>query len=374
MKIKKTSLLLIVAAALILAVSCSTSVAISTWAPSTSGIAGYKTIAIRETTAYTGRISGYGAYVSVRIDPYALAIPTDLYYLNSYYDTKIAQNVAKNTSGMLQNALSQSVFTVYNPTATEGFIATAQISGSKVSDVLKKNGVELLLTSKIDNMDYNEYITIQTVKDAKGVITGYNFYLNQSASVTFSVMVQDVESLSILWQKNYSKKTNTYTTKIGFQETNGLFKWISRESSYSVEEMFNSMIRTFSTEIKNALTPHRISTSFELMENKKNSETMKKGLEYADDRNYGAALAMFQTEWEATQNMAAGYNMAVMYFALAQYDNAVKMAETLWNQTGSPDVYELLANIKSLLKTQQAAIDQINGEKTAPQSVNDLIL
>lgn len=374
MKTKSTALLLVIAAALILAVSCSTSVSVSTWAPSTSGIAGYKTIAIRETTPYNGRITGSSAYVSVQIDPYALAIPTELYYLNSYYDTKIASNVAKNTTGVIQNALSQGVYTVYNSTATEGFIATAQISGSKVSDVLKKNGVELLLTSRIESMDYNEYITIQTVKDATGLVVGYNFYLNQSASVTFSVMLQDVESLSILWQKNFSKKTGTYTTKIGYQETTGLFRWISRDSSYQVEEMFNSMIRSFSTEIKNALTPHRISTSFELMENKKNSETMKKGLEYADDGIYASALAMFQTEWEATQNMAAGYNVAVMYFALARYDDAVNMAKELWNTTGSPDAYELLARMQSLIKTQQAAIDQMNGEKTAPQGVQDLIL
>ena len=374
MKTKSTALLLVIAAALILAVSCSTSVSVSTWAPSTSGIAGYKTIAIRETTPYSGRLSGSSAYVSVRIDPYALAIPTELYYLNSYYDTKIASNVAKSTTGVIQNALSQGVFTVYNSTATEGFIATAQISGQKVSDVLKKNGVELLLTSKVESMDYNEYITIQQVVDARGMITGYNFYLNQSASVTFSIMLQDVETLSILWQKNFSKKTNPYTTRIGFQETNGLFRWISRDSSYQVEEMFNSMIRSFSTEIKNALTPHRISTSFKLMENKKNSETMKKGLEYADDGIYASALAMFQIEWEATQNMAAGYNVAVMYFALAKYDDAVNMAKELWSTTGSPDAYELLSQMQSLIKTQQAAIDQINGEKTAPQNSQDLIL
>jgi len=373
MKTKSFALLLVIAAALILAVSCSTSVSISTWAPSTSGIAGYKTIAIRETTPYSGRLSS-SAYVNVRIDPYALPIPADIYYFNSYYGNQIAANVAKNTTGVIQSALSQGVYTVYNSTATEGFIATAQISGARVSDVLKKNGVELLVTSKIESMDYDEYITVQTVKDVKGQITGYNFYLNQSASVTFSVMVQDVESLSILWQKNFSKKSGTYTTKIGFQETSGLFKWISRESSYAVEDMFNTLIRSFSTEIKNALTPHRISTNFKLMENKKNSEIMKKGLEYADNGIYASALAMFQTEWEASQNFAAGYNIAVMYFALAKYDDAVNMAKTLWSQTGSPDAYELMTEMQSLIRTQQAAIDQINGEKTAPNSVQDLIL
>jgi len=33
-----------------------------------------------------------------------------------------------------------------------------------------------------------------------------------------------------------------------------------------------------------------------------------------------------------------------------------------------------MTEMQSLIKTQQAAIDQINGEKTAPNSVQDLIL
>ena len=374
MRKKIVTVLLTISALLVLSVSCATYVSVSTWDPASSGIAGYKTIAVRETTPYYGRISGSGLYVNVRIDPYGLPVPADIYYLNSYYDSRIAANVAKTTSGMLQNAVSQGVYTVYTPTATEGFIATAQITGSKVSDVLKRNGVELLLTSKIESMDYNEYITVRAVKDSAGVIQGYDFYLNQNASVTFSVMVQDVESLGILWQKNFSKKTTTYTTRVGHQEATGGFTWISKKSSYDIEDMFNSMIRSFSTEIRNALTPHKTSTSFKLMENKKNSDIMKKGLEYADDGIYVSALMMFQTEWEATRGMAAGYNMAIMYFALGQYDNAVNMAKELWSSTGSPDAYDLLSRIQFLIRNQQTAIDQITGEKTAPKNVNDFIL
>lgn len=375
MRKKSLALLITIMSVLVLAAACSTYVSVTTVAPATSGISGYKTIAVRETAPYSGRVSGYSTYINVMIDPFYYSIPSELYFMNSMADSRLADSVARNASGIVYNAVNQGYYTVYDSRATEGLISSARIGGATVRDTLLRNGVELLLTTKIESMDYNEYITIDAVWE-NGVVKGYNFYLNQSASVSMSAMVQDVNTLAILWTKTFSDKTRNYPTRIGYQEANGVFKWIDRYGYgfKNPEAMFNSMVNGFKSEITTALTPHQISTSFVLMETKKMPDNLKKGLEYADKGDYGTALAVFLAEWEANRSVVGGYNAAVLYFATRNYDKALEMANEVWNVTKDPEAYDLLARMKSILAQQEAAYNQIYGEKPEITVVQDLII
>jgi len=377
----RKTLMILLLVLLLTAVSCSTVLNVSTWEPSTSGISGYKTVAVRTTTAYAGSVRSYNMFVGVNIDPLLYPVPVDISHMLSNVDSSVVRKVAKTANSVVENALNQGVYTVYNSTATEGMISLASTSGASVRDVLLRNGVELLVTSKIEYMDYDEYITLESSKDKYGNPSGYNYYLNQEAALTMSCMVQDVETLSILWSRTFTDRTNprgwytsTYKTRIGHIDLDGTFSWVDYSNVKSVDAIFSSMVDGFYSEIRNALTPHRIYTSFKLMDNKAKVETIKPAYGYANDGLYTTALSLFLDEWDRSAYIPAGYNAAVIYFAMGKYTETTEMARNVYDTTGSPDALTLMSRIGSLLKSQQAALDQSIGEKSGTSVGTDVIL
>ena len=365
---------------MIVAVSCSTTVKVNTWAPASSGIQGYKTVAVASTKQYTG-YRRLGSTVAVRVDPYSYYVPYDVQTIFSSSDAWLDQSVAKLSTQMIEKSLNQGVYNVVGGERTDGFINTARSTGTPVRDMLLRNGIELLVTSSVDSMDYNEYVTMEPYRSKDGKIT-YNYYLVQEAAVSISVMVQDVETLKVLWQAQFADSTgsarNRYTyqhyEKIGSYDTStGKY----RSSWYSLtkpEKIFQSLIEGFGEQIRDALTPHRISTSFTLMDNKSKIKSLDDAYKMVDDEMYNTALDIFLAEWNSSHYLPAGYNAAIVYLGMGKNAEAVQLANEVYRVTGSEEAYNLVSRINSLLITQDEAIKQITGEKTGQVVTGDLLI
>lgn len=380
MKTKRliTGILLVVL--MIVAVSCSTTVKVNSWAPASSGIQGYKTVAVASTKQYTG-YRRLGTTVAVRVNPYDYYVPYDVQTLFSSSDAWLDQSVARLSTQMIEKALNQGVYNIVGGDRTDGLISTARTTGTSVREMLQRNGIELLVTSSVDSMDYNEYVTMEPYRSKDGKVV-YTYYLVQEAAVSISVMVQDVDSLNVLWQAQFSDSTgsvnNRYSfknyVKVGSYDTStGKYKssWYSLSKP---EQMFKSLLDGFGAQIRDALTPHRISTSFTLMDNKSKIKTLDDAYKMVDDEMYNSALDIFLAEWNSSHYLPAGYNAAIVYLGMGKNEQAVELANEVYKVTGSEDAYELVIRMNNLLVVQDEAIKQITGEKTGQVVTGDLLI
>ena len=115
--------------------------------------------------------------------------------------------------------------------------------------------------------------------------------------------------------------------------------------------------------IKNKLTPHRAKTSIQLMENKAKVASIENAYKLVDNGYYNQALVQFLDEWNRSLYLPAGYNAAVMYLGMGDYDSALEMSLEVYQKTGNSQAYSLYDKINSLIKSQSEAYSQMPGSQ-----------
>ena len=77
---------------------------------------------------------------------------------------------------------------------------------------------------------------------------------------------------------------------------------------------------------------------------------------------------MFSDEYRRSGHIPAGYNSAILEFAMGNYEEAYAIAMELYNRYGSTDALQLYYKMKNIEETEKQATDQINSDKKAAET------
>ncbi len=378
-KLKTFILITLIVTVLLFATSCYSTIGLRTLVPAEVNVAGYKTMAVQSTS--------YSATVTDYIRPF-FPIPIrgnidDIYrpYLNNIFtlfDSQTANQLTSYTSKNLAKAIDKGFFTVKGPELTDALILVGKSTGT-VRQTLLSNGVDALMTSNIGYMYYDEYITAKPVYNDKtdtSKVTGYNFYIVQNAAISLTYTVTDIEDNVYIANKTQSISSGDIMTKIGHTDPNDIKVFIYDTPIYdwySSTEIFESLVDDFFSTVTNQLTPHYVTTYIDLLANKPKADSIKDAYSYVDDGNYNVALEIFLKEYQASGHIPSGYNAAVLYYALGDYDEAFDLSWEVYNKSGNSNALELYYTLKNIKEKQDAAIAQINGTKSGTSSTDELI-
>ncbi len=378
-KLKTFILITLIVTVLLFATSCYSTIGLRTLVPAEVNVAGYKTMAVQSTS--------YSATVTDYIRPF-FPIPIrgnidDIYrpYLNNIFtlfDSQTANQLTSYTSKNLAKAIDKGFFTVKGPELTDALILVGKSTGT-VRQTLLNNGVDALMTSNIGYMYYDEYITAKPVYNDKtdtSKVTGYNFYIVQNAAISLTYTVTDIEDNVYIANKTQSISSGDIMTKIGHTDPNDIKVFIYDTPIYdwySSTEIFESLVDDFFSTVTNQLTPHYVITYIDLLANKPKADSIKDAYSYVDDGNYNVALEIFLKEYQASGHIPSGYNAAVLYYALGDYDEAFDLSWEVYNKSGNSNALELYYTLKNIKEKQDAAIAQINGTKSGTSSTDELI-
>lgn len=377
-KTKSFVLIVLTLCVLLFATSCYSTIGLRTLVPAEVNVAGYKTIAV-QSTSYNATLPD--------IIRQLLPIPVrgnidDTYsqYLTnlpSRFDLTTSDKVTSYTSKNLAKAIDKGFFTVKGPDYTDALIAAGKIMGTTRKTLLNSN-IDALLTSNISYMYYDEYITAIAIYDSTDTskVTGYNFYLVQNAAISLTYMVTDVEANVYIANKTQSISSGDIMTKIGHTDPEDIKKFVYDTSiyvCYSATEIFESLVDDFFSAVTNQLSPHYETVYIDLMANKPKVESLQDAYKYVDSGNYKVALEMFLREYNASGHIASGYNAAVLYYALGDYDDAFTLSWEVYNKSGNSNALELYYTLKNIKENQDAAIAQINGTKSSTSNSDELI-
>ena len=367
--------LLIALAVLLCAVGCSTSIALRTLVPAEVNISGYKTIAVQSTAYNYSPSDLWWRYFFIPIRG-----NVEERYINdlkkfSLFDASTSSNVAKYASENLVRAIDKGYFDIKSPNLTDSLITVGKSLGT-VRQTLMNNGVDALLTSNISYMNYDEFIESESVysKDTPNTIVGYRFYLTQSATISLTYSVVDVENNVIIGNDTLTRSYGPVKTLIG--HTNEAKEFVS-DCSYlelrHASDIFYDLIDGFVGDITRKLTPHYVTSYFELMDNKPKVKSLESAYGYVKDGNYRTALDLFVEEYNMSGHVAAGYNAAILYYTLGQYEEAFSMAKDVYEKSGNSRALNLYYRLKDVREKQEAARDQMNSTTKNPSSSGELI-
>ena len=195
MKRIKSTLLIIVLAIVLVITSCSTTIAIKRLVPAKVDVSGYKTIAVRSTIDETRWVhpTFWGSYVPLTgID----ALYASYLSMSSYLDFNASSRITDAATSMIYKAINTGYFNVLDPQYTDSLVTVGQRNGN-LQKTLMDNNVDAVLTTRITNLYYDEYIA--PVKDSylskdKNGNKYYKvrFYLYKKYQMSISYTLSDV--------------------------------------------------------------------------------------------------------------------------------------------------------------------------------------
>ena len=359
---KSFALIMFVVLALVFT-SSSTTIGISRLVPAQVDVSGYKTIAVRSTIDETHwkQPSFYNSYIPfVSVD--------QLYWqymsMRSYLDFDASSVITNAASDMITKSINTGFFTIAEPKLTDSLVNVGNYNGN-LRQTLMDNHIDAVLTTRITAMNYDEYITAErdsyqsTDKDGKKYYA-IRFYLVQKYSMSISYTLSDVENNKIIASSVFNSDNKQVKTKIG-QTVNekGEYKADSYISIDSASSLLKSLINDFANKFRNELSPHYVTNYFDFMPNKPEVKSLKPAYDAVDNGNYQTALTIFSDEYARSGHVAAGYNAAILYFAVGQYQKAYDLCNDLYKNHGSADALDLMNTLKGIEAREKAAEKQI---------------
>ncbi len=329
-KIKILTVALIVFSALVALCSCATKVDLNMLVPAETNLGGKTVIAVSSTT----------------VDSFS--------FLNS--------NAAKYASKMIQTALSQGVYSVIGCEETDSIVNSAKYLGIDPTVELLKRGVSVLIQTSLIDIGYHDEFHEHFFKDNKGVLR-VNVTVQRVAELSLSCTVWDLKTKTII---DSFVLTDTKTSdEKDFHLGPGHHD--SNDIRIDTGSLYQSILHNFKNKIRDRLVPHFDTFKVKLLKDETKSSELKNAYAYVKDGHYESALAIFRNNWDRTLNPAAGYNAAVLYYAIEEYDKAVEFAENVFDITGNAEIAGLIEYFRSLTKMQESAIAQVDG--SAPQTI-----
>lgn len=373
MKRRLIFILIAVFAAMFILTGCMTTVEVKTLVPAAVDVSGYKTVAVRSTLDNTRwKVpSFWNSYIPLRSveEKYRESLR-----VWSGLDFNTSSRVSQIASNTIYTAIDNGFFKVISPKVTDAYVLVGQDSGN-VRTTLMNSDIDAILTTEITSVYYDEYIyqnlekTVTAIdRDTKAKFNPYYFYLMQTYGVSIQYTLTDVENNVIIATRTFSsdmkeKKTllgKTVTAKGDYEKS-----WYSVSSASS---LIGELITHFSNEIRDELSPHYVTVDFAFMGNKPKVKSLQEAYKAVNNGQYKVALRMFSDEYRRSGHIPAGYNSAILEFAMGNYEEAYAIAMELYNRYGSTDALQLYYKMKNIEETEKQATDQINSDKKAAET------
>ncbi len=337
--------------------SCETTVSIRTLTPAKVNLASYDNIGIVSTEPFDSSWSDFNRKYKLEanfsdryIDYFAKEYGTSTFGLN--------ENLSRYASNVMLLAVRNSSSSYDKGFLIDNLVNSARRTGSTVKSTLERNGVDAVITSSITGQSLREYLEAKpytiTTQDNK-VLNCYKLYLVRKARLELSYNVVDVKKNMVISSSSYedSEEREYY---LGYRE--GDYEFQKGRDYYLMEDgsdLFKKILDRIGKKVTDDFSQSFSYSYFSLQESA--NPDVERGIEFADFELYEEALELFESAWRKTGSFESGYNAAVMYFALGDYDMASEMAYNTWISSMDVKAKRLYEKFQSL------AANDVNAKK-----------
>ncbi|MDA3835651.1 MAG: hypothetical protein PF495_19945, partial [Spirochaetales bacterium] len=247
------------------------------------------------------------------------------------------ENADYMTDQTIRTLTGTNYFTIVSPDRLrpyQGYSRNSVVTNRMLAEDL---GVDAVLIGIIHDMDYDERIENREVSvrddtannNDGGYTTAVESYFVQNVELQASYSIIDVKNGQVLASKYLSGRDSSRTR----------IKDADSFTAPLLEPMYRTIIRNLQSDIRRQLAPYYVREYRNLKAEKGNErfDTAKKLIQRSQ---YREALDLYIEMWNDTENFAAGYNAAILYEVIGQYNSALAMSKEVYDVTGNLDAYD----------------------------------
>ena len=203
-------------------------------------------------------------------------------------------------------------------------------------------GIEAAILGTIEDLDYYE----QVQEREKSV---WNDTTQQFDIFIENYFVQEVE-LGVSYTVIDLKRGQILATKYlsGENSRSTLIENANTFTAPLLEPLYQNIIRGFESTISRQLAPYYVREYRSLKKDETKNPRSEMAEELIKNSQYQQALDIYLDLWYSSTNMAAGFNAAIVYEVLGQFDQAIAIMEEVHDTTRSPDAYTELLRLKNV--------------------------
>ncbi|MGI5910919.1 MAG: hypothetical protein ACOX6K_11195 [Sphaerochaetaceae bacterium] len=360
------SLLVLAIVAVVSLSSCASYVRIDSLVPAEIDLGAYRNLAVSSTKSFS-----FNAFS--RPSPWVRSMGAGNISVASGISRNLETQVASFSTDRLMDTLQRTgFFSLIPPAVTDAYLAGAS-AGVDAFALLRQSGATALLNSAVNYMDCDEYVYSKArtkwipegqSTDTEGnivfvpgheVIEGYDYYLVQTATVTFSYSIVDLQTGMVIAARSFSDK-QTHEVKLGG----------SSGFAPTITPLFTNMISAFQDSIRSQVAPSVVSRNISLMGNKPKNAFAKEAYKEVDRGNIRSAYTMFLSQWQEVRHVPSGYNAALLLESSGDNDGAIALMEGVYAASGNSQVWKELERMRLSRDERRQAESQL-GMSTSTQ-------
>jgi tetratricopeptide (TPR) repeat protein len=256
------------------------------------------------------------------------------------------------TERVILTLIDTNYFQVVSPREVREVMRGKSGRGVDVTQIGNATGVLAVISGEIYLMQSEDEETVAT-EEVKNPDTGIvykeiRYWVTRTARLGLEYAVVNADTGAIIATRSFEK---TLQEK---KEGNDL------DRLPKPEEMYESIIDSFMTNISRQLAPYKVRESRRLMKDR--DSRMEEAARLARSGVYDEALAIYLEIWEVSKNPAAGYNGAIVYEVTGDLDAAIalmKLTVSVSNEKRVVREYRRLLLVKEERKRLE---EQLAGE------------
>jgi hypothetical protein len=345
MKQKLISAVFSAALAVLMLTGCATTVAFDVLKPAEVNMADYKRLAVYDFEPYDLEDEYYTTKFIIEYLLGEKQISTTGYRI--YLDDEVAEYMTDQTIRTLGGT---NYFDLVTSNLLQDYGRNTVVSNRVLSETL---GVDAALIGSIQDMDYNERIEEREKQVIVEPDDGSEPY---TETVTEAYFVQNVELKTQYTVVDVSNGTVIASKRLSGRDSSRTYiKDPDNFSAPLLEPMFRNIIRGFQSEIRRHLAPYYVREYRSMMKEKDNPR-FETAEQYIKSSQYAQALDLYTSMWYESGSFAAGYNAAILYEVMGQYDTAIALMRDVYDATGNPEAYEEYQRLQRVkIEAQEAA-------------------
>lgn len=326
---------------------CSTTVAFNVLKPAEVNMSEYRSLAVFDFEPYemNKEIFASKLILSLLFDDQQITTTGYRYDL----DDEIAEYMTDRTIRALSNTDYFTIASAGKLDPFQNLTANALVSNK---DLYGSLGIEAVVVGEIEDMDYNEYVD----ENEKEV---WNAETEVYDTVVEAYFIQEVElgvSYKVVDMVNNRIIATDYLS--GSDRTRTYIEDADDFDAPALEPMYKNIVRSFETSIKRKLAPYYVREYRNIMKDDWNDPRSETAEQYIKDEMYKPALDLYLEMWYDKKNISAGFNAAIVYEVMGQFDSAISIMKDVYDATGSRDASQEYARLQKVKEEYQRAAAQ----------------
>ncbi|MBN1649016.1 MAG: hypothetical protein JW874_13355 [Spirochaetales bacterium] len=255
------------------------------------------------------------------------------------------------TNQLVSGLVGTEYFSVFTPNDVSAAMIGADNPNLGMTDVGLLLGADAIIVGSVDSMDWSdeEYKKERKVYNSK----------TKKYHVVVERRIKRTVEISVTYRVVNAETGSVIASESDTQTRNDDKELKDRDRLADVDTLFKQAVDNMIPAITKKLAPYKVRETRFLKKDKMKDDRMEQADQFVKGAMYEKALNIFMQVWDDSQNIAAGYNAAIMKDVMGDLEGALEMMNIVLDKYADKEVMAQINRLKAAIEQRTQVEEQM---------------